>query len=358
MAAAATRAGAVTVRANQAGEGDMRAGMSMAPSMARGARAVDQRAWRHSAGAAAARIDGQRWLARARKRLAKAGRATLAGGGAGQLLEQGVAFGPEQPAELGPGCPVAPVDPLPPGGEDEAELGGVGQVEELVPQLGQLEQPALGLGEPAGVAQRAQQGGAPPGQGQAVGAVAAGPAAGEPLPDRAQAGGAPAPRAGEGQALVGQAGQELADVVGEAAERAGEQHGWGLASWLWVGCVPGSRFGTARACLERPGATLGLPHVTGAGHPTRRTRSIWRSSSGSPTAPRSWWSRPTSRPTTWPSWSRRRSPASQGCCGCPTPTAAGWACPPRSWPTSRSARSTPTSGSASAPRSARGGRAR
>lgn len=141
---------------------------------------------------------------------------------------------PEQPAELGPGCPVAPVDPFPPGGEDEAELGGVGQVEELAAQVGQLEQPALGLGEPAGVAQRPQQAGPPPSKGQTVGAVAASTAAREPLPDRAQAGLVEVAPAGEGQALVGQAAQKLADVVGEAAERAGEQHGWGLASSRWV----------------------------------------------------------------------------------------------------------------------------
>src|SRR5918992_1044323 len=152
--------------------------------------------------------------------------APRAGGQADQLLEQGVALVPEEPAQLGRRGPVAPVDPFPPGGEDEAELGGVGQVEELPSQLGQLEQPALGLGEPAGVAQRAQQGRAPPGQGQPVRAVAAGAAAGEPLPDRAQAGRVEVAPAGEGQALVGQAQQELADVVGEAAERAGEQHEW------------------------------------------------------------------------------------------------------------------------------------
>src|SRR5215218_9641362 len=191
----------------------------------------------------------------------EAGQVDLAWRQAGQLLDQGVALVPEEAAELGPGCPAAPVDPLPPGGEDEAELGGVGQVEELAAQVGQLEQPALGLGEPAGVAQRPQQAGPPPGQGQAVGAVAAGAAAGEPLPDRAQAGLVEVAPAGEGQPLVGQAAQELADVVGEAAEGAGEQHGWGLASSRWVGCPSGSRFGTAPASLERPGATLGLPHT-------------------------------------------------------------------------------------------------
>jgi len=132
---------------------------------------------------------------------------------------------PEQAPQLGVRRPVAPVDPLPPGGEHEAELGGVGQVEELAAQRAQPQQPGLGLGEPAGVAQRPQQGRPPPGQGQAVRAVAEGAAAGQPLADDPQAGRVEVPPAGEGQALVGQAEQELADVVGEATERAGEQHG-------------------------------------------------------------------------------------------------------------------------------------
>jgi hypothetical protein len=45
-----------------------------------GARAVDQRAWRHSAGSAAMRIEGQRWATRARKRRAKPARSTWPGG--------------------------------------------------------------------------------------------------------------------------------------------------------------------------------------------------------------------------------------------------------------------------------------
>jgi DNA-binding SARP family transcriptional activator len=63
------------------------------------------------------------------------------------------------------------------------------------------------------------------------------------------------------------------------------------------------RFGAPRAVLERAGATLGLPHRAG---PDQEDDSAWRSSSGSPTAPRSSWSRSSSRPTTSPAWSRRR----------------------------------------------------
>ena len=46
----------------------------------------------------------------------------------------------------------------------------------------------------------------------------------------------------------------------------------GLASSLWALGLSGSEFGTVRVGLERPGATLGVPHGTGRGQPDQEDK--------------------------------------------------------------------------------------
>jgi hypothetical protein len=189
----------------------------------------------------------------------------LALGEPGQLLQQRLPLVPQPPPELCRGRPPPPVHPLPPGGEHEAELGGGRQVEELPAERGQPQRAVARLGELAGVAQQAQQGRPPPGQRQPLGPVAQRGAAGEPLRHQPQAGRVQVAPAGQGQAIVGQAQQELPHIVGEAAEGPGEQHGWTTS-------LP--RSPASMNASARPGPSLSAPVLRSASRsdpdPTRR----------------------------------------------------------------------------------------